>query len=52
MSGLSLSHYNLHLTTTTTLDDICQYYLDHTISYIWHLLQCLSAYVWIIFITR
>jgi hypothetical protein len=49
MSGLS--HYNSHMKSATTFDDIYQDYLYHSIIYIWHLLSHLSTYVWIIFIT-
>ena len=51
MSGLSLSRYSLHLTSTTTFDDICLDYLYHTMAYTWHLLPRLTTYVGIIFIT-
>jgi uncharacterized protein YozE (UPF0346 family) len=51
MSGLSLSHYSLYITSTSTFDEIYQDYLYHSIIYIWHLLSHLTAYVWIIFIT-
>jgi len=51
MSGLSLSHYNLHLTSTTTFDYIYLDYLYHIITYIQHLQPGLTTYVWIIFIT-
>jgi hypothetical protein len=51
MTGLSLSHYNLYITSTSTFDEIYQDYLYHSIIYIWHLLSHLTAYVWIIFIT-
>ena len=50
MSGLSVSHNNLYLTSTSTFDDICLDYLYHTIDYIWHLLQGLATCVRIIFI--
>jgi hypothetical protein len=32
MSGLSLSHYSLHLTSTSTFDAIFLYYLYHTMT--------------------
>ena len=51
MHGLSFSHYDIHLTFTTTFDDICLDYLYHSMSYIWHLLSRLTTYIWIIFIT-
>ena len=51
MSGLSLSHYSLYITSTSTFDEIYQDYLYHSIIYIWHLLSHLTTYVWIIFIT-
>jgi hypothetical protein len=44
VSGLSLSHYSLHLTSTFTFDDICLDYLYHTVSYIWYLRLRLTTY--------
>ena len=51
MSGLFLSHYNFHLTSTRRFDDICLDYLYHAIECIWHLLPRLNTYVFIIFIS-
>jgi len=51
MSGLYLSHYNLHLTSTTTFAYLCLDYVYHPRAYIRYLLLLLTTYVWIIFIT-
>ena len=51
MSRLSLSQYGLHLTFTSTFDEICLDYIDHTITYIENIPHPLTTYIYILFIT-